>query len=135
MQQDIDLEGSAGDQNRGKSVRGRKGLVTFSGDGNTRGFIGTRWQMDRIDALKRGLGDDVKEATAEIEVTANLPHSIQQEFLETKSPVLRLAWNIIDDVLDAIDDMTSSKWGERKLDHQFYRDFTIRQGSKKGKRM
>ncbi len=39
--------------------------------------------------------------------------------------MLKLAGNIIDDVFDAIDDTTGSKWGERKLDHQFYRDFMI----------
>jgi hypothetical protein len=107
------------------SIRGRVGLVTFSGDGNTRGFVGTRWQMDRVDALKKGLGDDVKEATEEISVTANLPHSIQQEFIGKKNRLLQLTGNIIDDVIDAIDVTTGSKWGERKLDHQFYRDFTI----------
>ena len=62
-----------------ESICGRAGLVTFSGDGNTRGFVGTRWQMDRVDALKKGLGEDVQEATEEISVTANLPHSIQHE--------------------------------------------------------
>jgi len=113
------------DQNGGKTVRGRKGLVTFSGDGNTRGFVGTRWQADRIAALKKGLGDDVVEATEEISVTANLPHSIQQEFIEKKEPLLKLASTVVDSVIDAIDDTTGSKWGERKLDHQFYRDFTI----------
>jgi hypothetical protein len=125
IQQDIDPEGSIIEQQMVKSVRGRKGLVTFSGDGNTRGFVGTRWQMDRVEALKKGLGDNVKEATEEISVTSNLPHSIQQEFIEKKNPLLKLAGNIIDDVFDAIDDTTGSKWGERKLDHQFYRDFTI----------
>ncbi len=125
IQQDIDLQGITVDQKVVESVRGRAGLVTFSGDGNTRGFVGTRWQMDRVDALKKGLGDDVKEATEEISVTANLPHSIQQEFIGKKRPLLKLAGNIIDDVFDAIDDTTGSKWGERKLDHQFYRDFMI----------
>ncbi|WP_126553616.1 hypothetical protein [Dictyobacter kobayashii] len=104
---------------------GLKGLVTFSGDGNTRGFIGTRWQMDRVESLKLGLGDGVKEATAEINVTANLPHSIQQEFLEEKNSFTRLAGHIVNSAIDAIDVTTGSKWGERKLDHQFYRDFTI----------
>jgi hypothetical protein len=118
IQQDIDQE-------VGKTVRGRKGLVTFSGDGNTRGFIGTRWQMDRVAALKKGLGDDVVEATEEIGVTANLPHSIQQEFIGKKNPLLKFTSSIIDTVIDAIHDTTGSKWGERKLDHQFYRDFTI----------
>ena len=125
IQQDIQAEGASSEQKAGKPVRGRKGLVTFSGDGNTRGFIGTRWQMDRIEALKNGLGDSVKEATEEIGVTANLPHSIQQEFIGKKHPVMKLAGNIIDDVIYAIDDTTGSKWGERKLDHQFYQDFTI----------
>jgi hypothetical protein len=108
-----------------ESIRGRAGLVTFSGDGNTRGFVGTRWQMDRVEALKKGLGEDVKEATEEISVTANLPHSIQQEFMTKKHPLLKLAGNIIDDVIDTLDETTGSKWGERKLDHQFYRDFTV----------
>ena len=113
------------DHNSVTSVRGRKGLVTFSGDGNTRGFIGTRWQMDRVEELKNGLGDGVKEATEEISVTAHLPHSIQQEFIGKQHALLKLAGNIIDDVIEAIDDTTGSKWGERKLDHQFYRDFMI----------
>ena len=125
IQQDIDPQGITVDQKVVESVRGRAGLVTFSGDGNTRGFVGTRWQMDRVDALKKGLGDDVKEATEEISVTANLPHSIQQEFIGKKRPLLKLAGNIIDDVFDAIDDTTGGKWGERKLDHQFYREFMI----------
>ena len=81
--------------------------------------------MDRVDALKKGLGDNVKEATEEISVTANLPHSIQQEFIGKKNRLLKLTGNIIDDVIDAIDVTTGSKWGERKLDHQFYRDFVI----------
>ncbi|MBA2677199.1 MAG: hypothetical protein H0U76_02195 [Ktedonobacteraceae bacterium] len=125
IQQDIDGEGPDAEQNGGTSVRGRKGLVTFSGDGNTRGLVGTRWQIDRTAALKKGLGDNVKEATEEISVTANLPHSIQQEFLGKQHPVLKLAGNVLDDVFEAIEDTTGSKWGERKLDHQFYRDFTI----------
>jgi hypothetical protein len=131
IQQDIDPqqqchpERSEGSQKVVDSIRGRVGLVTFSGDGNTRGFVGTRWQMDRVDALKNGLGDDVKEATEEISVTANLPHSIQQEFIGKKNRLLKLTGNIIDDVIDAIDVTTGSKWGERKLDHQFYRDFVI----------
>src|SRR5260370_4056653 len=118
-------ERSDGSQKVVESIRGRAGLVTFSGDGITRGFVGTRCQMDRVDALKKGLGDDVKEATEEISVTANLPHSIQQEFIGKKNRLLKLTGNIIDDVIDAIDVTTGSKWGERKLDHQFYRDFVI----------
>lgn len=125
IQQDIDPGGITVDQKMVESVRGRAGLVTFSGDGNTRGFVGTRWQMDRVDALKKGLGDDVKEATEEISVTANLPHSIQQEFIGKKHPLLKFAGNMLDDVFDAIDDTTGSKWGERKLDHQFFRDFRV----------
>jgi len=125
IRQDIDQQDNSEDSQKMTSVRGRKGLVTFSGDGNTRGFIGTRWQMDRVEALKRGLGDDLQEATEEINVTANLSHSIQQEFIGKKHPLLKLTGNIIDDVIDTIDDTTGSKWGERKLDHQFYRDFTI----------
>ncbi len=125
IQQDIDHKGPMVDHNSVTSVRGRMGLVTFSGDGNTRGFIGTRWQMDRVEALKNGLGDGVKEATEEISVTAHLPHSIQQEFIGKQNALLKLAGNIIDDVIEAIDDTTGSKWGERKLDHQFYRDFMI----------
>ncbi len=123
IQQEIEHESST--QKTEKLLCGRKGLITFSGDGNTRGLIGSRWQMDRIEALKNGLGGNVKEATTEISVTANLPHSIQQEFIGKKNPVLKLTGSIIDDVLDAIDDTTGSKWGERKLDHQFFRDFTI----------
>ena len=115
----------AGSQKLPESIRGRAGLVTFSGDGNTRGFVGTRWQMDRVDALKKGLGEDVQEATEEISVTANLPHSIQQEFIGKKHPLLKFAGNMLDDVFDVIDDTTGSKWGERKLDHQFFRDFRI----------
>jgi len=125
IQQDIDPEKVIGDQKVAESIRGRAGLITFSGDGNTRGFVGTRWQMDRVDALKKGLGEDVQEATEEISVTANLPHSIQQEFIGKKHPLLKFAGNMLDDVLDAIDDTTGSKWGERKLDHQFFRDFQI----------
>lgn len=113
------------EQDTGHALCGRKGLVTFSGDGNTRGFVGTRWQMDRIAALRKGLGDDVMEATEEISVTANLPHSIQQEFIEKQEPLLKLAGTVVETVIDAIDETTGSKWGERKLDHQFYRDFTI----------
>ena len=116
---------SEGSQEVPESIRGRAGLVTFSGDGNTRGFVGTRWQMDRVDALKKGLGEDIQEATEEISVTANLPHSIQQEFIGKKHPLLKFAGNMLDDVFDAIDDTTGSKWGERKLDHQFFRDFRI----------
>jgi len=118
-------ERSEGSQKVPESIRGRAGLITFSGDGNTRGFVGTRWQMDRVDALKKGLGEDVQEATEEISVTANLPHSIQQEFIGKKHPLLKFAGNMLDDVFDAIDDTTGSKWGERKLDHQFFRDFRI----------
>ena len=81
--------------------------------------------MDRVDALKKGLGEDVQEATEEISVTANLPHSIQQEFIGKKHPLLKFAGNMLDDVFDAIDDTTGGKWGERKLDHQFFRDFMI----------
>jgi len=118
-------ERSEGSQKPLESIRGRAGLITYSGDGNTRGFVGTRWQMDRVDALKKGLGEDVQEATEEISVTANLPHSIQQEFIGKKHPLLKFAGNMLDDVFDAIDDTTGSKWGERKLDHQFFRDFRI----------
>src|SRR6266571_4758802 len=118
IQQDIDHKGPMVDHNSVTSVRGRMGLVTFSGDGNTRGFIGTRWQMDRVEALKNGLGDGVKEATEEISVTAHLPHSIQQEFIGKQNALLKLAGNIIDDVIEAIDDTTGSKWGERTLFHQ-----------------
>jgi len=120
--QDIDQQGSYFNRAAGSP---QKGLVTFSGDGNTRGFIGSRWQMDRIAAIKRGLGDDVMEATEEISVTAHLTHSIQQEFIGKQHPLLNFTSNIIDNLIDAIDDTTGSKWGERKLDHQFYRDFTI----------
>src|SRR5437667_534736 len=123
-------ERSEGSQKVVESIRGRAGLVTFSGDGNTRGFVGTRWQMDRVDALKKGLGEDVQAATEEISVTANLPHSIQQEFIGKKHPLLKFAGNMLDDVFDAIDDTTGGKWGERKLDHQFFRDFMITAGGK-----
>ena len=125
IQQDINPERVVVDQKVVESIRGRAGLATFSGDGNTRGFVGTRWQMDRVDALKKGLGEDVQEATEEISVTANLPHSIQQEFIGKKHPLLKFAGNMLDDVFDVIDDTTGSKWGERKLDHQFYRAFRI----------
>lgn len=125
IQQDIEGERTDSEQKTGESVRGCKALVTFSGDGNTRGFIGTRWQLDRIEALKNGLGENVKEATEEINVTAHLTHSIQQEFIGKKHPFMKFAGTIVDDVIDAIDDTTGSKWGERKLDHQFYRDFSI----------
>jgi hypothetical protein len=118
-------ERSEGSQKILESIRGRAGLITFSGDGNTRGFVGTRWQMDRVDALKKGLGEEVQEATEEISVTANLPHSIQQEFIGKKHPLLKFAGNMLDDVFDAIDDTTGGKWGERKLDHQFFRDFRV----------
>jgi hypothetical protein len=120
-----DSERPSSQQKTGTSIRGHKGFMTFSGDGNTHGFIGTRWQLDRIEALKNGLGGEVKEATEEIRVTANLPQSIQQEFLGKKHPVLKFAGNLIDDVIEVIDETTGSTWGERKLDHQFYRDFTI----------
>lgn len=125
IQQDMEDKRSNAERETRGSIRGCKGLVTFSGDGNTRGFVGTRWQLDRIAALKNGLGGNVKEATEEINVTANLPHSIQLEFIGAKNPLLKFAGTIIDDVIDVIDDTTGSKWGERKLDHQFYRDFTI----------
>jgi hypothetical protein len=125
IQQDINLEKVTVDQKLVESIRGRTGLITFSGDGNTRGFVGTRWQLDRVDALKKGLGEEVQEATEEISVTANLPHSIQQEFIGKKHPLLKFAGNMLDDVFDVIDDTTGGKWGERKLDHQFYRDFRV----------
>jgi hypothetical protein len=118
-------ERSEGSQKLLESIRGRAGLITFSGDGNTRGFVGTRWQMDRVDALKKGLGENLREATEEINVTANLPHSIQQEFIGKKHPFLKFTGNMLDDVFDFIDDTTGGKWGERKLDHQFFRDFRI----------
>jgi hypothetical protein len=136
IQQDINPfqqrhpERSEGSQKVPESIRGRVGLVTFSGDGNTRGIVGTRWQMDRVDALKKGLGEDVQEATEEISVTANLPHSIQQEFIGKKHPLLKFAGNMLDDVFDVIDDTTGGKWGERKLDHQFYRDFKVTSSGK-----
>ena len=85
LQQDIALEGGAFEQVEIQSICGRKGLITFSGDGNTRGIVGTRWQLDRVATLKKGLGAEVKEATREIEVTANLSQSIQQEFIEKKT--------------------------------------------------
>src|SRR5207248_628657 len=50
IQQDIDQsqqclpERSEGSQKVAESIRGRAALVTFSGDGNTRGIVGTRWQ-------------------------------------------------------------------------------------------
>ena len=81
------------------------------GTPNARGFIGTRWHMDRIEALKNGLGGNVKEATEEISVTANLPHSIQREFIGKKNPMLKFAGNLIDEVIYAIDDTTGSTWG------------------------
>jgi hypothetical protein len=105
--------------------KGLQGLITFSGDGNTRGLIGTRGQQARIATLRKGLGHDVKEATAEINVTANLPHSIQQEFLEQENYFLKMAGYVVDSAIDVADITTGNKWGERKLDHQFYRDFTL----------
>ncbi len=125
LQQDIDLDHTHLDQAESQSIRGRKGLITFSGDGNTRGFVGTRWQLDRVEALKKGLGKELKEATEEITVTANLSRSIQQEFIEKEHPLIKLAGNVVNDVIGTIDDITGSKWGERKLDHQFYRDFVV----------
>ncbi len=121
IQQDIDLAGSPEVQ----PIHGRKGLVTFSGDGNTHGLVGTRWQLDRVEDLKQGLGDGIKEATEEIQVTANLSQSIQQEFLAKKHPLIKLTGRIVNDFFAAADDLTGSKWGERKLDHQFYRDFMV----------
>ena len=125
LQQDIALEGGAFEQAEIQSICGRKGLITFSGDGNTRGIVGTRWQLDRVATLKKGLGAEVKEATREIEVTANLSQSIQQEFIERKHPLVKLAGSVVNDFFTAVDDITGSKWGERKLDHQFYQDFTV----------
>jgi hypothetical protein len=126
MQQDLNPPEMRNGQRPAESpLSGLKGLVTFSGDGNTRGMIGTRWQMDRVEALKKGLGDGVREATEEINVTANLPHSIQQEFLEKEGAFLRLAGHFVNSAIDAIDVTTGNKWGERKLDHQFYRDFIV----------
>ena len=126
LQQDIGNARELSDHsNDDPSVRGRKGLLTFSGDGNTRGFVGTRWQLDRTSALRQGLGANVKEATEEIGATAHLTHSIQQEFIERKHPWMQLAGNLVNDALGALDSATGGKWGERKLDHQFYRDFTI----------
>jgi len=81
--------------------------------------------MDRVAALRNGLGGDLAEATEEISVTANLPHSIQQEFIGKKNPLLKFTSTVLDTDIDALDDTTGSKWGERKLDHQFYRDFII----------
>jgi hypothetical protein len=125
LQQDIALGEDTSDMSTRTSIRGRNGLLIFSGDGNTRGFVGTRWQLDRVDALKRGLGEGIEEATEEINVTANLSHSIQQEFIEKQHPFLKFASNMMDDVFDVIDSTTGTHWGERKLDHQFYRDFTV----------
>lgn len=125
LRQDIDLEGGVFERPEVQSIRGRKGFVTYSGDGNTRGLVGTRWQLDRVNVLKRGLGEEVKEATEEIEVTANLSQSIQQEFIEKTHPLVRLAGSVVNDFFAALDSVTGSKWGERKLDHQFYRDFTV----------
>ncbi|GCE30250.1 hypothetical protein KDA_57340 [Dictyobacter alpinus] len=126
IQQDIGLPADLpADATIQRPMTGLKGLITFSGDGNTRGLVGTRWQIDRVEALKRGLGDQVQEATAEINVTANLPHSIQQEFLEKETSMMKLAGHVVNSAIDAIDVTTGSKWGERKLDHQFFRDFTM----------
>jgi len=125
LQQDIALADDIEQTDILPSICGRKGLITFSGDGNTRGFVGTRWQLDRVEALKNGLGADIKEATEEIDVTANLAQSIQQEFIEKQHPLLKFTGNVINDVIKVIDDTTGSKWGERKLDHQFYRELTI----------
>ncbi|GCE14827.1 hypothetical protein [Tengunoibacter tsumagoiensis] len=124
IQQDLQYPGSD-PHNPPPPPQHLQGLVVFSGDGNTRGGIGTRWQMDRVEALKKGLGENVMEATAEINVTANLPHSIQQEFLEKEHPIMKFAGTIVNTAIDALDATTGNKWGERKLDHQFYRDFTI----------
>ncbi|HET8840506.1 MAG TPA: hypothetical protein VFN35_03525, partial [Ktedonobacteraceae bacterium] len=125
LSQDIHFDGGIVEPSGMQSIRGRKCLITFSGDGNTRGFVGTRWQLDRVEVLKKGLGEEVKEATREIEVTANLSQSIQQEFIEKKHPLVKLAGSVINDFFSAVDDITGSKWGERKLDHQFYQDFTV----------
>lgn len=125
LQHDLNMSRDALRGETRKSLAGLKGLITFSGDGNTRGVIGTRWHTDRVDSLKKGLGEGIKEATAEINVTANLPHSIQQEFLEKEHSLMKAAGYLVDAMIDAIDVTTGSKWGERKLDHQFYRDFTI----------
>ncbi|HEY3994035.1 MAG TPA: hypothetical protein VGM01_14305 [Ktedonobacteraceae bacterium] len=125
LQQDIVLEGGVFERPEIQSIRGRNGLITFSGDGNTRGIVGTRWQLDRVAVLKKGLGEEVKEATREIEVTANLSQSIQQEFIEKKHLLVKLAGSVVNDFFAAVDDITGSKWGERKLDHQFYQDFTV----------
>ncbi len=123
IKQDIGQQDIFFDQNLEAKAHGLKGLVTFSGDGNTRGLVGTRWHLDRVEALKKGLGHDVLEATEEINVTSNLPHSIQQEFIEKKHPVLKLTGHVVNSAIGAMDITTGSKWGERKLDHQFYRDF------------
>ncbi len=125
LRQDMYPDGHLFERPDVQSICGRKGLITFSGDGNTHGGVGTRWQLDRVEALKRGFGSDIKEATEEIEVTANLSQSIQQEFMEKKHFLLKLAGSVVNDVITAVDDVTGSKWGERKLDHQFYRDFTV----------
>jgi len=125
LQQDLSLNGSTPEHALIKPIRGRKGLITFSGDGNTRGFAGTRWQRERVEALKRRLGDEVKEATEEIDVTAHLSQSIQQEFIEKTHPVLKLTGNVLDVVINAMAETTGNRWSERKLDHQFYQDFLI----------
>jgi hypothetical protein len=125
LQQDITLEGDSFERVEVQSIRGRKGLITFSGDGNTRGLVGTRGHLGRVEGLQKGLGEEVKEATAEIDVTANLSQSIQQEFINKNHPLIKLAGNILHDVFTAVDEITGNKWGERKLDHQFYRDFSV----------
>jgi hypothetical protein len=125
LQQDITLQSGRFEQEEIQSICGRKGLITFSGDGNTRGLVGTRGHLDRVEDLKKGLGDEVKEATEEIQVTANLSQSIQQEFLEKQHRAVKLAGKVVNDFFSTVDDLTGSKWGERKLDHQFYRDFTV----------
>ena len=125
LQREIDQDEQLLVPARSKPVRGRKGLIIFSGDGNTHAPIGTRWQVDQVAALKQGFGAEIKEATESIEATANLSHSIQQELIEKKHPLFRLAEKLIEDVVGTVDSMTSSNLGERKLDHQFYRDFTI----------
>jgi hypothetical protein len=122
---DLNLTGIGGDESRRTPIYGRKALITFSGDGNTHGPLGTRWQPDQIAALRRGLGEEVKEATEAIEVTAQLSRSMQQEAIERKHPWLVLAGTLVDDMLSMVDEVTHSKWGERKLDHQFYCDFAI----------
>ncbi|GCF09902.1 hypothetical protein [Dictyobacter arantiisoli] len=125
IQKDLSSLCHGSEQAGKKPLHGLKGLITFSGDGNTRGLIGSRWHIDRVDALKKGLGANVREATAEINVTANLTHSIQQEFLEKETRMMKLAGHVVNSAIDAIDVTTGSKWGERKLDHQFYRDFEL----------